>query len=229
MNAFCGRITRPYSDLSGVFSEWTKDCEYLFVYEHDADEKVNRTHCHLLLIGSKRDNKGIKNISSYKKLQLKGNEDHSYKKYDNVYDKGHEGEWYEYVKYMTKGKLDYKLAYGHNADVICENSKLKWVEPKSVEDKVVKVDKEKKKDYWNVVLEVREQLTWVEVSDLNSYITGSKKLVPKESYEQVYWLMVKSLEKHKIRAADYELKRWLHTIVRNYSDKLAENILKSLV
>lgn len=210
--------------------EWSQQCDYLFVYEHEADEKVNRTHCHLLCLASKRDNKGVKNISTYKKLKLKGNEDHSYKTYDPIYDKEHQGEWYEYVKYMTKGTLQPKLAFGHNADYICELSKSKWVDIKApIKEESKEIKKEKKKDYWDVVLEVRAQLTWVEVSDLNCYITGSKKIVPKESYEQIYWLMVKSLEKHKIRAADYELKRWLHTIVRNYSEKLAENICKSLV
>lgn len=150
MNAFCGRITKPYSDLSGVFMDWTTQCGYLFVYEHEADEKVNRTHCHFLCIDSQRDNKGVKNVSSYKKLCLKGNQDHSYKVYDPQFDGNHRGEWYEYIKYMTKGTLEPKLVFGDNALGICELSKSKWVDIVTPIKEEVK-EKKEKFDEWELI------------------------------------------------------------------------------
>lgn len=42
-------IHRPYEDISGLpFDRW---CESKLICQHDADDKIKRTHCHIALIG----------------------------------------------------------------------------------------------------------------------------------------------------------------------------------
>jgi hypothetical protein len=50
-NNYAPRVTVSYADASGLFQEWSKRCKEFVVYEHEADEKVSQTHCHLLMLG----------------------------------------------------------------------------------------------------------------------------------------------------------------------------------
>lgn len=143
--AFLGRITRPYADISGVLLDIFKDVGYFWVYQHDADEKVNRTHCHFFTLQSQRDNKTIKNLKVYKELKFKGNSDHAYKNYDSKVDEGNEGEWYNVLKYYSKGTLEPVYCHGARSAQIAEASRLKWEvqeKPQSIKIEVIRERKQ---------------------------------------------------------------------------------------
>lgn len=96
---FC-RITRSYSDLSGMVAVWSERAFKMVVYEHTGEE-TEKTHIHMVIIGSSVCKKQLKNLVAY--LNLKGNEDWSFKDYD-----GDDTA----MTYMTKGSLDPKYLKG---------------------------------------------------------------------------------------------------------------------
>lgn len=97
------RITRSYSDLSGMVAIWSERASKVVVYEHTG-EQTEKTHIHMVIIGSSVCKKQLKNLVGY--LNLKGNEDWSFKDYD-----GNETA----MTYMTKGTLDPKYIKGYTA------------------------------------------------------------------------------------------------------------------
>lgn len=125
-HAFLGRISRQYSDISGLIIDWSKQCEQLWVYQHDADEKVSTTHCHLFVIGSKRDAEGLKKLVTWKSLKLSGNKDSSFKSYKKIYDIENNGTWYDCLKYASKGHLQPVYTHGDNANAIANESLAHW-------------------------------------------------------------------------------------------------------
>jgi len=50
--AYAPRVSMPYVDLSGTLTLWSKSCESIIVFEHESDEEVAQTHCHVLMLGS---------------------------------------------------------------------------------------------------------------------------------------------------------------------------------
>lgn len=130
-HAFLGRISLRYDELSTMFIEWTKQCSQMWVYEHEADDKVSRTHCHILVIGSERDAEGLKKLSSWIKCNIpKGNSGSSFKKYNKIHDFEHNG-WFISLTYASKGCLQPKLAHGENADAIANASFAHWEDRES--------------------------------------------------------------------------------------------------
>lgn len=59
-------LHKPYEEIK-AFSEWLKDkSNYYLVGEHDADEQVKTTHCHILIEGLKVSREGLrKQIQKY--------------------------------------------------------------------------------------------------------------------------------------------------------------------
>lgn len=140
--AFLARITRPYGELSDLFNEWSTQCTRMWVYEHIADEKVSRTHCHVIISGSKRDFDNLKKLKSWHKLNIeKGNKGSSSKSYmktndPHIYfiveDLGQtvlqeKDYWFECLKYASKGVVEtLKFNYGPLSAEWAENSRKKW-------------------------------------------------------------------------------------------------------
>lgn len=118
---FFVRISRPYSDMSGVVARWALRCERLAVYEHT--EREDNIHIHAAVFGAACDKKTLKN--DYKHLKLNGNEDHSWKEWD--------GDMTAAI-YMTKGIYDPKYVKGYSVTEL-EELKSKWVQPKEYEKK----------------------------------------------------------------------------------------------
>lgn len=112
-----------------MFDSWAKQCTHLWVYEHEADEKVKRTHCHIFIMGSERDAEGLKKLVSWTKAKIpKGNSGSSFKMYNKTHDIINEG-WYAALAYASKGCLQPKMAFGENADAIAALSQTKWQSP----------------------------------------------------------------------------------------------------
>lgn len=145
-HAFLGRISRSYSDISQLISCWAEQSEFMWVYQHDADDKVNTTHCHLFVIGSQRDAEGLKKLVSWKKMNFSGNKDSSFKMYNKVFDIVNNGEWYNCLKYASKGVLDPVYIKGASALEIATLSKSKWEikEEQSKQDNIMIQEKKKR-------------------------------------------------------------------------------------
>lgn len=121
-NVVCGRITREFRDVSGVLMSWAEQSVAWYVYQHDADEDINRTHVHFLFRGSKASVKNLKERQNYKDLNL-SRTDHAYKEWD-------ENKGAMYLAYMTKGKLQPVMTSDNEE---CELAKANWKPLASVE------------------------------------------------------------------------------------------------
>lgn len=68
------RVHRPYCDVSNVLVSLFDKCEKGFVFQHDADEEVNRTHTHGYMFAPTVSRKTLSEQIA-KKLNIKGNTD----------------------------------------------------------------------------------------------------------------------------------------------------------
>jgi len=118
MNTHTLRISRAYEDIKDVIEDWEKVSAKLLVYQHDADEEVNRTHCHMLIQECELGIEGLK--KRVKSKGFMGNKDWSFTTPDENIEK--------YIIYMTKGILDPVYNKGYDPAYL-EKCKKKWVEP----------------------------------------------------------------------------------------------------
>lgn len=122
-----------HSFLEEVFKKWASSCQKMIVYQHDADETVNRTHIHCFFSQCKyKTNVSLKNIFHETiETERYGNELWAWREGDYL-ENGEE----KYITYMSKGKLDPVFNKGYDVNVLAE-LKSKWVPPKKIEDEVV--------------------------------------------------------------------------------------------
>lgn len=211
MTDYAIRITRTFDEMGTAIERIASKCKKCVVYQHEG----SRPHCHLLLVECQVSTDTLKN---YLKAQLGvvDKSDWSFKKCQENYDK--------YITYMSKGihKWSYQKEF---EEKFLEEKRAEWKD-KAVESRsdTTAAKKKAKKDCWEIILEVRSQLSFKDTLGTFGWATYCE-----QTNEQIYDIMIKKLEENKIRAADYELKRWLHTIVRGHDENLKRNILKSLV
>ena len=202
------RITRTYDELRDVIAKIGTKCQKIVAYEHTG----SRVHCHLLLVECKVSTDTLKNYVK-EKLGVVDKSDWSFKKCTEFYDK--------YITYMSKGTLQWKYQEGFEEEFL-EKKKSEWVVKNEVHV-LPSNKKNNKKDYWEIIMEVRSQLTFHNTSGI------WESRYPVQSNSEIYDMLIKKLEENKIRAADYELKRWFHTIIREYDQNLKKKILDTLV
>lgn len=117
------RITLPFEDCSGIISQWSDRSQRAIVYQHDADEKISKTHVHIGLYGCEVKAEQLKRL--WKNCPGKGNEFWSWKEEaDEFLPDGTN----KYLTYMSKGKLAPVFVKNISNESV-ENSRLSWVEP----------------------------------------------------------------------------------------------------
>jgi len=124
------RITRPYSDLSGIVSAIARTCEVFIIYEHECDDNVSRTHTHAYFTGYEATRATLSKLIKKDFPGMKGNKDLSIK----VANKADQA---TIICYMSKGTLDPKYYKGIDWLSI-ENYKSQWkemVKPKNIRNK----------------------------------------------------------------------------------------------
>lgn len=191
MFSYAVRVSRPYDDLSGIISLWADRSQTVIVYEHSADEEVNRTHVHMLLMDVEVKDERLKRIAHSIDSSLAGNKDWSFKltETENL-DK--------YIIYMTKGIYHPSFVKNFSQDRL-EELRLMWVDhtdpqPGASSPATPVTQNATSRathfemftvmlaDYYNIKRELRE------TNDL---------AIPSES--QVIELIVKVLRQHKVK------------------------------
>jgi hypothetical protein len=136
MPNYAPRISIPFETLEPVFKLWAESCTAIAVYEHDADEEIQTTHCHVLMIDCKYSTaEALKRVfyATLPGLKAKKGNDlwaWAHKDYPNP-DLG-------FITYMSKGKLTAKLIKNIPGSTL-EELKGKWVEadkPDTTSDKL---------------------------------------------------------------------------------------------
>lgn len=148
------RVSRNYQDLV-LLTRDILSCDKVAIYEHEADDEVNRTHIHALLIGCSVSTDTLKNRITKILGEKPQSSDWSFK---NAY-KDSEGNSQivdiKFLTYMSKGILDPKYSYNITNEE-CNSAKLLWVNhkesPKATAYKVDKLNKKTKVDMLEIML-----------------------------------------------------------------------------
>lgn len=123
MKFFC-RLTKSYDELTGLFHKLTEESRVLVVYQHDADEKVSRTHVHYYIdtdISQDTIRNRVKKHLGYTPERNDWSFKTTYGKQGLPVDE-------TCITYMSKGKLSPKWCHGiDDSDV--DRLTNSWVEP----------------------------------------------------------------------------------------------------
>lgn len=127
MYDYAVRVSIESSFLEKVFKQWSESCQKMIVYQHDADDSVNRTHCHMFLNGCKYATPEALKRQFFKLIETtrKGNELWSWREGEFIGEGGGEG---RYITYMSKGHLEPIFNKNYDTNYIAE-CKSKWTAP----------------------------------------------------------------------------------------------------
>lgn len=127
--SFAVRITRPYSDLSGMFHIWSLQCEKLLVYQHTGSQ-TELVHCHALVVNLRVTKERLKQLSEVPGRPLNGNQDWSFKTARDLVD--------PYITYMSKGTYCPYYVMGYE-EAFLEARRAEWKEPSKLPHKHAKL------------------------------------------------------------------------------------------
>lgn len=151
MPNYAPRVSLPYNDMSGVIAMWADSCLRMAVFEHEADEEVNTTHIHMIMIDCKYATaEPLKR--DFRKLvdtTRKGNELWSWEH------KKHPNPDINFIKYMTKGKLR-PVFLKNISPAEVEEQRALWVEDSKHTPAVSSAEPIKKMTKFEVIMTVKK-------------------------------------------------------------------------
>lgn len=214
------RLSLPYADISGIFELWSNRSTKGVIYEHEADDEVKRTHCHIGLIGTDCKAEALKRM--FKGRTGKGNEFWSFKEWDGSD---------TYITYMSKGYLDAKKAKQFSKEELDE-SRSKWVsmtpDPK----------KENSKEFYSICEAVLEKArktpgcyTCKLVPSDMSYGASLEAREVIADPGKVYDILLKELKTHRIMTEMNQLTRFMVTIMRedlNQGEEIKNSVFRRI-
>jgi len=147
------RVSRPYEELKDFAAKLSDACDVCVVYEHEADETVNRTHIHAYVENPKVSTDTMKNwVKKTLKVTAFPKTDWSFV---GATDRG-------FITYLTKGKLTPCLVKGISAEEI-GTLKAAWVDQPPAKGKIqyrLKIEnpQEQKMRQAEMVAEIRRRI-----------------------------------------------------------------------
>lgn len=130
MNNYALRFSLPYADLSGVIAKYAEICEKIIVYEHERDDKVKKTHIHLLIIGCSKKDEALRRLAqkTLTDIRMTGNEFWKWSvKEDHKTQLANDP--LSFITYMAKGKLAPKFVNNISPAEV-EQRRVLWVDHK---------------------------------------------------------------------------------------------------
>jgi len=121
MFSYAPRVSLSYDEIRLAIDAWSPLCTQMVVYEHVADTKVSRTHCHILILNCTLKEEALKRRfkAVYPDLDCKGNEFWKWSSNYGIPD-------LKFITYMAKGSLVPKYIKNVSSELIDEY-KLKWI------------------------------------------------------------------------------------------------------
>lgn len=217
--AYFGYINGTYSDISGVVSSWSTISEKLLVYQHGPDDGSSKDHCHLLVIGITIAKKHLYKRKEWKSLKLDGT------KKEFGFDDYETGR--ETIGYMSKGIYDPVFNKGFTEEEIAEGKSKGYVKAAKGEganaNAVSKKKKTAKDTHFDICMRVRDMSLKRNalMRNADGEIVNAAVFA---SFDNVYKNLLTVLDEEKIRTSEYDMDRWLFTILRNdpYSDGIRD-------
>lgn len=165
------RVTLPYHDMSGVVKVWSLYADKVAVFQHEADEDVNKTHIHIGLLNCE-----FKTPEALKRKMLKqitveetGNKLWSFKVWDGSQ---------KYLTYMSKGTLiaSYLKLWDDN-DV--NMWKEKWIDTPPAPPST-QTDKKSQMTKYEIVQKVWERMPKeIQWGEPDLYVNGEQRVLEK--------------------------------------------------
>jgi len=116
---YAPRISASYAEIQPVIQEWASKMLRMAVFQHDKDDTVQTTHCHILMEGCETQCEQLKRI--FKKilpgLPAKGNEFWKWESKTPVDD--------SFLTYMSKGTLRPMFVKEYSPALV-EERRLQW-------------------------------------------------------------------------------------------------------
>lgn len=200
--------------------------ENYMICQHEADEEINRTHCHIMLEGVSVSDETIR-----KRIMRAGAGGRGqYAILKKVKRGGAEYDRDKLGVYMLKGDKEKYMAGTYPVSKI-EEWVSAWVAPRSKQDEV-EVKEEKGRDHWtlmNIIMDKSKEF-WKESNVIDVY--GCLVIEVRCTNKRAVWdCMMRVLNENKVRLSFNELERFFLTIIRRDTDvssKLYEKILNRI-
>lgn len=208
------RISNSYDVLKSQIDTFFAECEYIAIYQHDADEEVNRTHIHGICSGY-----GVKSVKTFrermsKAFNVKGNEEFSVGeigpkpfeycskgRYDPVYYRG-----------FTQEYIDLKKAEGYDG----KKDRMTVQDGKIVIERDVKKELEKKcKTDIEMIDEVAKRCDTNSIMEFRQIAEEILKIWNKNNKRGHMRLMVEWIDAVRYKM-DKQKESWLDDAVSRY-------------
>lgn len=222
----------PYDDIKVLKLEECAD--NILICQHEADDGVNRTHCHVMLDGVKVSDEAIRKRINKHGLGGRGNYAIIQRYKSEAYDTDKLG------VYVLKGKLANMKQTSYESQKISA-----WVDDwrESVSNPSDKSppkngSKSPVKSHYDIMEEILQETRqrpgiWRVINTISSDEQGliQDPVWVCENRKAVWDCMIKHLAKNKIRTSKHELERWYVTMMReekNTSEAMYSSIMRKL-
>lgn len=156
------RITKSFNELENWIT--VEDCSQCVVYEHESDNEVSRTHCHIWLKNITCNTDTLKNHIR----KVVGKVDKSDWAFMEMNKKNKTLWTDDVITYMSKGVLKPKYVKGFTDDEI-EEYKSKWISPLSVVDGKLVLKKEVKEPKNKTQRELLQEMLDLYTEDMDTH------------------------------------------------------------
>jgi len=201
------RVHRTYEEIQPWIQNLESKCTKLVAYQHDADEEVNRTHCHLMIIGYTTTDETMK-------MQLKKVLGTRLEKTDWAWDPSVRSEA-DTIQYMSKKDLHPSFCKGYEDEFVAEcsakylpkseyaksNSKTQF---KIVSEKPAESKKRQNDLLDEMVAKIRNQYP------MDKYVTNAD--MPFD-HRLVLNIIIEVLNEHRVIFGRYKVRDYYDTIL----------------
>lgn len=223
MANFAFRITVAYDDLGlGLLALYDMS-EKIAIYEHDADEDVNRTHIHGLIMGCNRKEdtvrtKFFKGIYESTDYELKTKYQDKNKRWWPVDDK--------YITYMSKGRLQPQYVKGYSFEET-EEFRKQWVDFSALKTARESSGTKVGEDQVAVATTPKKQMTVY--SHCKAIIDGMKDKNNGLIKHNVIDEIIEYCNKNKIAMGGYKARDWYDCILQQAKPVHFRNLIVALI
>lgn len=221
------RIRRSYASLK-LFSEYLNEVVTKWViYEHPEEGNV---HIHGLLLGCNCSTDTLKNqvkkalgVTKFPKEEWSFITEYKDKNTKQMYKVSQENSD-KFITYMSKGKYEPKGSKGYEIEYFEERRKA-WITRTNETERPTPKKRSKKETHFDICMRIREKALKREALVRNPEGSVETRMVF-TSFENVYRLLLKELDDNRIRTSEYDMDRWLFTILRD--DPMGESVMSRL-
>lgn len=223
MTDYAIRIRRSYVALE-QFSKYLNEVVTKWViYEHPEEGNV---HIHGLLLGCSVSTDTLKNhVKAALNVKTFDRNDWAFstefkEKPSNIVRKVSEETSPKFITYMTKGKYEPKASKGFTIEYLEERRKA-WETHDNSTKRQTPNKRVKKETHFDICMRIRER-----AKKRSALIrTADGDIITAEvfaSFDNIWKLLMEELDNNKIRTSEYDMDRWLYTILRG--DPMGESV-----